>query len=75
MNQQIRLLALQANPASREIYESDSWQFNCAAWSADDLKKFADLIVFECVKIAVFKGDAATGKAIKEHFGDDDGAV
>lgn len=32
-------------------------------------EKFAELIVFECVKIAVFKGDSATGKAIKEHFG------
>jgi len=27
------------------------------------------LIVFECIKLAVFKGDATTGKAIKEHFG------
>jgi hypothetical protein len=33
------------------------------------MQKFAELIVFECVKIAVFKGDATTGKAIKEHFG------
>ena len=31
--------------------------------------KFAELIVFECVKLAVFKGDSATGKAIKKHFG------
>ena len=31
--------------------------------------KFAELIVFECIKIAVFKGDTTTGKAIKEHFG------
>ena len=31
--------------------------------------KFAELIVFECIKLAVFKGDATTGKAIKEHFG------
>jgi hypothetical protein len=33
------------------------------------IEDFADLIVFECIKIAVFRGDAATGKAIKEHFG------
>ena len=31
--------------------------------------RFAELIVFECIKIAVFNGDSATGKAIKEHFG------
>ena len=34
-----------------------------------DAQKFAELIVFECIKLAVFKGDASTGKAIKEHFG------
>jgi hypothetical protein len=33
------------------------------------IEKFGELIVFECVKLAVFKGDATTGKAIKEHFG------
>ena len=27
--------------------------------------KFGELIVFECIKLAVFKGDSATGKAIK----------
>lgn len=32
-------------------------------------EKFAELILFECVKIAVFKGDTATAKEIKEHFG------
>lgn len=51
MNERIRELALQANPASKKIYESDSWQFNCAAWSAEDLEKFAKLIVRECIDI------------------------
>ena len=32
------------------------------------IEKFGELIVFECIKLAVFKGDATTGKAIKEHF-------
>jgi hypothetical protein len=36
-----------------------------------DTEKFAEMIVFECIKLAVFKGDATTGKAIKEHFGVD----
>jgi len=31
--------------------------------------KFAELIIFECIKLAVFKGDSQTGKAIKDHFG------
>jgi len=32
-------------------------------------KKFADLLLFECIKLATFRGDIATAKAIKEHFG------
>jgi hypothetical protein len=35
------------------------------------LEEFANLILFECIKIAVFKGDKDTGKAIKDHFGVD----
>ena len=32
-------------------------------------QKLGELIVFECIKLAVFKGDATTGRAIKQHFG------
>jgi hypothetical protein len=38
-------------------------------WAQARYEKFAELIVFECIKIAVFTGDTTTGKAIKEHFG------
>ena len=34
-----------------------------------DPERFAEMIIFECVKIAVFKGNKDTGKAIKDHFG------
>ena len=64
MNERIKELAIIANPSSQEIYESDSWQFNCAAWSADDLEKFAELIVRECASLAY---DGPRG--ILEHFG------
>ena len=37
--------------------------------NVDNVEKFANLIIFECIKIAVFKGDKDTGKAIKDHFG------
>ena len=50
-NPKIRELALQANPASKEIYESDNWEYNCAAWCAQDLEKFAELIVRECGRV------------------------
>jgi len=48
----------------------------CGYWSGQTIEmndvgiaKFAELIVFECVKLAVFNGDSATAIAIKEHFG------
>ena len=34
-----------------------------------DPEKFADMIVFECTKIAAFNGDLKTARQIKEHFG------
>ena len=33
------------------------------------LENFALMLINECIKIAVFKGDATTGKEIKKHFG------
>ncbi len=37
--------------------------------NVDNVGKLSELIVFECIKLAVFKGDDTTGKAIKKHFG------
>jgi len=54
MNERIRLLAEQCHHRYSE--------------HNIDLEKFADLIMFECIKLAVFKGDKATAQAIKEHF-------
>ena len=34
-------------------------------------KRFADMIIFECTKIAAFSGDLKTARQIKEHFGVD----
>jgi hypothetical protein len=33
------------------------------------IERFAELIIFECIKIAVFRGDSKTAREIKEHFG------
>jgi hypothetical protein len=52
MNERIRELAVMANPSSKEIYEADNWQYNCAAWDSNNLEKFAELIVQECIDIA-----------------------
>jgi len=34
-----------------------------------ELEQFAELLIFECVKIAVFNGNHVTAVAIKEKFG------
>ena len=72
MNERIKELAVKANPASKEIYESDNWEYNCAAWCSQDLEKFALLIVKECAEVAGCNGHVsgfALGDLIKKHFG------
>ena len=80
MNERIRELALQANPASKEIYESDNWEYNCAAWCAQDLEKFAELIVRQMLDVTdahteVFQTDRDKAliehikQSVKTHFG------
>ena len=54
MNDKLLLLMKQADYPAPEI--------------AIRAQKLARMIVFECIKIAVFKGDTATAKAIKEEF-------
>jgi len=61
MNLQLKELAEQAG------YSVDMFGFGI--WDSAEFNRFAEMIVFECIKLAVFKGDAKTGKAIKEHFG------
>ena len=65
MNERIKILAEQA-----EKYADDNFRGE-PTWSEAFESKFANLILFECIKIAVFKGDKDTGKAIKDHFGVD----
>ena len=71
MNNKIKELIIEANPSSKEIYESDSWQFNCAAWSAGDLQKFAELLIRECAKPVnnLYKqGGGTWGEVIIQQF-------
>jgi len=76
MNKQIRELAIIANPSSKEIYEADNWQYNCAAWDSNNLEKFAKLIVQECANELIkwkdepFPYDPEFGaRLIKQNFG------
>lgn len=53
----------------KECWETQQLADSAHSWhTAFNSQKFANLILFECVKLAVFKGDTATAKAIKEHF-------
>jgi hypothetical protein len=64
MNKRVEELALQCG-AWHQVYDQKRFMVD----RKFDVEQFAELLVFECIKIAVFKGDATTGKAIKEHFG------
>jgi hypothetical protein len=71
MNDRIRELYLQAH--SIRYHDGDPMRDGnppTVYWQGEkSAEKFAELIVFECIKLSVFKGDATTGKAIKERFG------
>ena len=73
MNERIRQLAVMANPSSKEIYEADNWQYNCAAWDSNNLTKFAELIVSECIELnkqeLAFNAFERMLNRYKEHFG------
>jgi len=49
-------------------YDSGN-QHTWPQYTIDNPEKFAELLIFECVKLAVFNGNRATAVAIKEHFG------
>jgi len=57
---------------NERIKELKKEAFHQTEWEELDydriLEKFAELLLFECIKLAVFRGDKETGKAIKDHF-------
>ncbi len=62
MNERIRELAEQAGG---EFYEGFAGSTNFVKFAEDDFKKFAELIVRECMEVA----NIASSDLIKEHFG------
>lgn len=69
MNERIENLCLAAGLYAKLPNGNNYPVTMSAEEQCESLSKFAELIVFECVKIAVFKEDSATVRAIKEHFG------
>ena len=62
MNERIKLLAEQSGSTHKQ--NLGVYQFY-----ADELEKFAQLIVQECIRIDVENPDAAPGVEIAKHFG------
>ena len=69
VNERFIKLALSAGLLNYIDHETPRHYFIHGHAEQEDVEKFARIIVFECIKIAVFKGDKETAKAIKEHFG------
>jgi hypothetical protein len=69
MNELIEQLALDAGLLNYVDHETPRRYFVHGHADLEEVEKFARIIVFECIKLAVFKGDKETAKAIKEHFG------
>lgn len=59
MNNKIKQIAVEINPASKEIYNGE-WEYNCAAWSGEDLTNFANRIINECIDIVKSSGKRCT---------------
>ena len=64
MNERIKQLAVEAG------YEKD--EFGVGHWDMPQCKKFAELIVKECIRIDEENRDAAPGVEIARHFGIED---
>ena len=69
MNEIIKQFALDADLLNYVDHETPRRYFVHGHADLEEVEKFARIIVFECIKLAVFKGDKETAKAIKEHFG------
>ena len=69
MNERFIKLALDAGLLNYVDHETPRHYFINGHADQEEVEKFARIIVFECIKLAVFKGDKETAKAIKEHFG------
>lgn len=66
MNERIQKLFEQAHIQPQQ---ETGGQFTWTPPKTFDPEVFAELIVFECIKLAVFNGDSATARTIKQHFG------
>lgn len=52
MNKKLLELVAEANRGSRPFYEQE-WQYNCAAWTAEEVENLAEAIVEECVNMLI----------------------
>ena len=64
MNERIKQLLNEATSSHEQEHDKSK----VMTVSDKEMKKFAELILFECIKIVVFNGNHATAEMIKEHF-------
>jgi len=77
VNERIKLLALQAGDYVNEVYTppvrsktpGKIWEDGHVDWHTQFNEKFAELIVEECISIAVAGNAKAVVTVIKERFG------
>ena len=69
MKEIIKQFALDADLLNYVDHETPRRYFVHGHADLEEVEKFARIIVFECIKLAVFMGDKDTAKVIKEHFG------
>ena len=71
MNDRIKEFGRQASELALEEYRTRQKTEFAGDVIYSDIydQKFAQIIIFECIKLAVFEGDSATAKTIKKHFG------
>jgi hypothetical protein len=62
MNEKLKQVAITANPSSEQIYSvAESWPYNCAAWSGEELHELVRLVVRDCIKVVSTTNIASCG--------------
>lgn len=52
MNEVYKELAETANPDCAKFY-NDDWTYNCAAWTGEDINNLIDLVLNNCIEVAM----------------------
>lgn len=79
MNELYKELAEMANPGCLKFY-NDDWEFNCAAWTGEEIERLMDIVLGRCIAVALEESISTKPvknaqiklevvQAIKDYFG------